>query len=279
MLILRQRMPSLVEKFYTPPKSLPSESLSRAKNIGSADAILTVLNNHRPKRIQGNPFFLIVPSGGHQFSKRMKHWINLFGSLGKVVQVSVVSRPSVTVSDLLMDIRLAVRDKIRELKNNFGDNRSIVLVGFGASSLLAAHSALDNGHPAVAATLCLGFPLTGANGFRGDLDDPLLDTTVPTMFVIGQSSSRCTLDDIEDLRERMTRTLTGLVVVGGANDRLIVSGSKKRSANITQGMVDRCIADEVYDFVSYVTSSTFLATTSAATPLSSSSFPLENRYF
>lgn len=81
------------------------------------------------------------------------------------------------------------------------------------------------------------------------MDDPLLDTSVPTLFVIGQNSAMCTLDDMEDFRERITKTETGLVVVGGANDRLVVSSSKKRHCGLTQAMVDRSIADEIYDFV------------------------------
>ena len=85
-----------------------------------------------------------------------------------------------------------------------------------------------------------------------DLDDPLLETTVPTLFVIGQNSTMATLDDMEDFRERITKTETGLVVVGGANDRLLISSSKKKFDGITQAMVDRCIADEIYDFVSNV---------------------------
>lgn len=60
----------------------------------------------------------------------------------------------------------------------------------------------------------------------------------------------CTLDDMEDFRERICKTETGLVAVGGCNDRLIVCGAKKRTDGITQGMVDRCVADEIYDFVS-----------------------------
>ena len=61
-----------------------------------------------------------------------------------------------------------------------------------------------------------------------------------------------TLDDMEDFRERITKTETGLVVIGGANDRLFVSSSKKKFEGITQAMVDRCIADEIHDFVSNV---------------------------
>lgn len=81
------------------------------------------------------------------------------------------------------------------------------------------------------------------------MDDPLLETRVPTLFIIGQNSTMCTLDDMEDFRERITKTETGLVVVGGANDRLIVCDKKKNHNSITQSMVDKCIADEIYDFL------------------------------
>ena len=59
----------------------------------------------------------------------------------------------------------------------------------------------------------------------------------------------CTLDDMEDFRERITKAETGLVVVGGANDRLIVCNNKKRYNSITQSIVDKCIVDEIYDFL------------------------------
>src|ERR1700712_3125516 len=88
--------------------------------------------------------------------------------------------------------------------------------------------------------------------FIQDLDDPLLETTVPTLFVIGQNSTMATLDDMEDFRERITKTETGLVVIGGANDRLFVSSNKKKFEGITQSIVDRCIADEIHDFVANV---------------------------
>ena len=72
---------------------------------------------------------------------------------------------------------------------------------------------------------------------------------MPTLFIIGQNSTMCTLDDMEDFRERITKAETGLVVVGGANDRLIVCSNKKRHSAITQSIVDKCIADEIYDFL------------------------------
>ncbi|CAG2162103.1 unnamed protein product [Oppiella nova] len=268
MHILRAKIPTLIDKFYMPSKY---DSSNRFKPQ-TCDAIQTMLNSYKPKRINGSPLFLIVPNGPqipHQMtSQRMKHWHNLFGALGKVITISAVSRPYESVLDFLSEIRYSVRDKIKECKTTFNEGRPLVLVGFGHSSLVAAHCALDNASN-VNATICLGFPLTAINGFRGDLDDPLLDTSVATLFVIGQNSTMATLDDMEDFRERITKTETGLVVVGGANDRLFVSSNKKKFEGITQAMVDRCIADEIYEFVSSVlnpSSTSFPSTPSRASP-------------
>ena len=55
----------------------------------------------------------------------------------------------------------------------------------------------------VTAVVCLGFPARSIHGCRGDVDDQLLEARVPTLFVIGQHASTCSVDDVEDLREKM----------------------------------------------------------------------------
>lgn len=100
----------------------------------------------------------------------------------------------------------------------------------------------------VTAVVCLGFPFNTADGKRGSPDDALLDVRCPVMFVIGQNSMLARVDDIEDLRERML-VPTSLVVVGSADDQLRISASKKISERISQSMVDRCVLNEIGDFV------------------------------
>lgn len=248
MLVLRTKIPSLVDSFYVKPSTFRSTDIT-------SDPISQVINNFRPKRLPASPLFLLVTGhvGNSLNNKRLKDWMHLFASLGKVVQV-VNNRTSNarTASSCLMETRILIREKVREVKRLFGDSRPIIIVGFGPYSVVAAHSCLDNSC-AVHACICLGFPLTSANGFRGDLDDPLLESPIPILFVIGSSSPTSSVDDMEDFRERFTKTTTGLVVVGGAsNDRLIVSSSKKRSSLITQSMVDRVLADEIYEFLNEV---------------------------
>ena len=60
------------------------------------------------------------------------------------------------------------------------------------------------------------------------------------MFVIGQHATTCSIDDMEDLREKM-KAENSLLVVGGADDNIRVSRSKKKEEGLTQVMVDKRI--------------------------------------
>lgn len=71
----------------------------------------------------------------------------------------------------------------------------------------------------VTALLCLGFPLFCVDGKRGEPDDFILEVRSPTMIVVGQCSSTCTIDGIEQLRHRM-KAESSLLVVEGATDSL-----------------------------------------------------------
>ena len=101
------------------------------------------------------------------------------------------------------------------------------------------------------ACICLGFPIHTLDGIRGEPDDPLLDMKTPTLFVIGENATQTRVDDLEDIRERM-RAESSMIVLGGADDKLRMSKAKKMMEGITQSMVDRCLADEIYNFISYV---------------------------
>lgn len=186
--------------------------------------------------------------------------------MGKVITIPVVAKPSDYVSDILTEIRCLVNEKVHHCRTSFS-NRPVILVGFHHGSLIAAHCALQCGR-SVCAIVCLGFPLKGINGVRGELDDPILELSTPVQFIIGENSMMTSLDDIEDFRERMTKSITSLIVVGGADDRLVVSNTKKRLDCLTQSMVDRCVANEIYSFLSYLLHHTFDFKFGADLPLS-----------
>ena len=72
------------------------------------------------------------------------------------------------------------------------------------------------------------------------VEEPLYESKTPTLFVIGQDSAVGSPDDVENLRERM-KTETSMVIVGGADESLRMTKSKKMMEGVTQSMVDRCL--------------------------------------
>jgi len=292
MQYLSKRLPTLIEKFYssdrlsssiatTPATSAATtpvhpasggggqrsrhssvshqhHNVSNTLTLEEDPAARLVLESARstPRRLTSNPLILLVPGGpsipSQPVSARMDFWKVLLSSMGQLINVNIPYRPEQNSYDILQVIKASVRDKIRDTrKKKFNELRPLVLVGFNQGSLIAIHCALENPGQ-VSAVVCLGFPLSSINGFRGDLDDPMLDMNIPILFVVGQMSSTVALDALERLRESMMRSDTGLVVVGGANDKLIVSYKKKLNDGITQYHVDKSIADEIYDFVNSV---------------------------
>ncbi|KAK9508475.1 hypothetical protein O3M35_006025 [Rhynocoris fuscipes] len=253
---LKKKVPSLIERLIL------GTSMS---NKANPDILFMMLQSpwdpaslslpcHLPRRLPGNPLFLIVPSGTvntNTPNTRIHRWYSHLSAIGTVMLVNTnkLNTSKVTVTNSLEHLMASTRSKISELKSDY-IGRNIVLVGLNSGAALACQVSLVE---PVSAIVCLGFPMNTVEEKRGQPDDSLLNLNVPTLFVIGQHAATAHVNDMEDLRERL-RIHTSLVVVGSADDCLRVSSGKKSSDGMTQTMVDRCVVDEVADFIGSVLS-------------------------
>lgn len=94
----------------------------------------------------------------------------------------------------------------------------------------------------VAAVVCLGYPLKGANGALRD--QTLLELKAPVLLVQGRKDSLCSLTDLEKVRGKMTVKSEMHVVEDGDHSLKI---SKK--AGITQAESDRKALDQISVFI------------------------------
>ncbi|KAL3865186.1 hypothetical protein ACJMK2_006802 [Sinanodonta woodiana] len=253
---IRAKAPSLVDKMIAVGSSnikSPAASTEALTNLLKRpwDPVINTLSQQKLRKLPGNPILLVAPNGptvnSSTFSRRMRFWNGQLSNLGKVIPVTmhtVNGGSGVSIAQCLEHMIGAVRTKVVELKGHF-QNRPIVLVGWNVGALVACHVSLIE---IVSAVVCLGFPFKGVSDGRGDVEDPLLDSRTPTMFVIGQHGNTCSIDDIEDMREKM-KAENSLLVVGGADDNLRVSRATKKLEGITQVMADKLVLDEVSEFL------------------------------
>ncbi|XP_069954472.1 KAT8 regulatory NSL complex subunit 3 isoform X5 [Cherax quadricarinatus] len=251
---LKSKIPTLIDKMVSLSSTHRGASVEALNLLLKRpwDPAVPSLNHHKPRKLDGSVIIVQVPNGPPSSIPQAPRRIRFFNAqlqhMAKTVPV-MITPESNEASAVLEQILSEVRARVIECKSQY-PNSPVVLLGWGIGAVIACHvSMLET----VTANICLGYPMTGASGKRGEADDPLLDCRTPTLFVIGEKAANVSIDDVEDLRVHL-RAETGLVVVGGADSHLRLSCQKRHLEGVTQSMVDRCIVDEIGDFLSHLLS-------------------------
>jgi len=264
---LKSKVPNLVDKMTAtanlkPERSLVIDSpkimgcLNRAweptpkLKSGRAKLKENLAGGQKEPALESKPFLVVLPRGpcvSLSCSKRSQFWQSQLGNVGRCLQINMldVEKPEdFAASSFLENVIGGARTKISLFKSQF-PSKPVILIGWSIGALLSCQIAtLEN----VSGVVCLGYPSYGIDGVREAENYNCLDIRCPVMFIIGTHSPVCSVECIENLREKM-RVDTKMLLVEGGDEMLKLTSSHMRRLQVTQKMVDRLIMDEIEKFI------------------------------
>ena len=186
------------------------------------------------------------------YLKRFRSYVSQMTAIGKVTAVNVQTSSDLTSTpeNYLTRTVTSVHSKLAEMKQSKVVKR-VILVGFGLGSLVCSMVAAEAPEK-VSACVCIGIPLRSINGNHSSIEDSLAQVKCPVLFVVGEMSKMCLLDDLEDLRQNMISKQTAVIVVDGCNDNLVIGHKKAFEHKITQSMLDKFICSEITSYLTTI---------------------------
>jgi predicted alpha/beta-hydrolase family hydrolase len=185
-------------------------------------------------------------AGAPSASAWMRAWAHRLEALGQVVPFDYpymkAGRKSPDRQPALVAAHAAALDEARA---RHGTDRPVVLAGKSMGSRMGCHLATER--PGIAALVCFGYPLR--SGSSGALrDQVLLALRTPVLFLQGSKDPLCLLDDLAEVRAKMTAP-NQLHLVEGGNHSLEVGARDRKAAGQTQEDVDQAVLAAVAAFL------------------------------
>ncbi|VVC35359.1 Alpha/Beta hydrolase fold [Cinara cedri] len=257
---LKMIAPSLINEMVTGSTIGRSKEEIKCKLIKldePVDPFNYMLTAYPPLKLPKNPLIILIPDFPGYFTQantRTHDWMNALSYLAELDVALTAKVPwnyeeyaceeeldIVTNLDAMVD---ATRSKIVSVRST-DPNRIIILAGVGVSAAIACQVAVLE---KVDGLVCIGFIVNSSEVKRGYEGDCILTLECPTVFVTGQLSIFSPVLDLEELRVKL-KCKTSHILVGGANDELVMNHSTKMKEAVTQKLVDRCVLQEIGNFL------------------------------
>jgi len=193
----------------------------------------------------GTPFFLFAHGAGAPSSHPwMQRWANKLATIGPVTLFDYpYMREGKKRPDPLPRLVAAHREALADGREVYGG--PAILIGKSLGARVGCHLALQE---AVAAVVCLGYPLCGGGDPTKLRAEVLRAMTAPVLFVQGTRDRLCPLELLESVRQEM-KAENELYIVEGGDHSLQVSKSRLTASAETQNDIDERILEAVRNFV------------------------------
>lgn len=257
---LKQIAPSFVNDMISANSIGRSKEEIKLKSISldePVDPFNYMLVTYPPLKLPKNPVIILVPDfPGYctQPNTRTYDWMNALSYLAELDVALAAKVPwdyeeysreeELDIETSLEAMVDATRSKVVSVQSE-DSSRPIILAGVGVSAAIACQVAVLE---KVDGLVCIGFIVNSSEVKRGYEGDCILGLECPTVFVTGQLSIFSPVLDMEELRVKL-KCKTNHILVGGANDELVMNHSTKMKEAVTQKLVDRCVLEEIGNFL------------------------------
>ncbi|CAH1453602.1 unnamed protein product [Lactuca virosa] len=189
-------------------------------------------------------------AGAPSSSEWMIRWKNLLADALKAIEVLTFDYPYIAgrkpppKAEKLVEFHT---DVVKKTAAKY-PKHPLILIGKSMGSRVSCMVAAETDIKA-SAVVCLGYPLKGTKG--AIRDEPLMQLSIPTMFVQGTKDGLCPLASLEVVRKKMKALNTVYVVENG--DHSFKIGKKNlEMAGITHEEVERLAVQAIATFVSQI---------------------------